>query len=71
MAADQTNEILTEDEFIELMGITKRTARYWRANSVGPAFVKVGAKTRYRRASIDTWMATHESPIGASPAGQV
>jgi excisionase family DNA binding protein len=51
------SEILSEAEAAELLGVEVTTLANWRWRRMGPRFVKVGRRVRYRRADVDAWFA--------------
>lgn len=57
------NLIITEDEFAELRGVTRRTITRERQRRLGPSFIKLGRKYYYRVATIEDWFLKMETEI--------
>jgi hypothetical protein len=55
MAADHDLELLTPDEAATILKGNKRTMEGWRVSGTGPAYVKIGHKVAYTRASLEAW----------------
>lgn len=53
LSKPSNNQVLTNEEFIELMHISKRTAQNWRAYGI-LTYYKVGGNIYYRREDIET-----------------
>ena len=49
---------MTPAELSEYLGgsISVRTMANWRSQCIGPEYVKIGGKVRYKRESIDQWL---------------
>jgi len=54
----------------DLIGVSPLTLRQWRHRGAGPRWYRAGNKlVRYRRASVDEWLAAREmAPVDARPA---
>lgn len=48
-------EYLTTNEAAAYLRLSPVTLAQWRSRDRGPAFLKLGAAVRYRRADLDTW----------------
>ena len=48
--------VVTDDEAPAAIKSTKRTMARWRAEGVGPKFIKVGRKVVYRMSDLDDWL---------------
>ena len=48
--------LLTEVAAADLLSLSVRTLRAWRARAFGPAFVRAGRAVRYRRRDLLAWM---------------
>lgn len=48
--------LLTETELCERLKIVVGTARLWRSNGKGPAWIKVGRLVRYSEAALQAWL---------------
>ena len=54
-----TDHLLTAAEAAAYVNVSIRTLARWRAAGLGPAIVKLSARTvRYRVADLDAWIAT-------------
>ena len=52
-----TDELLTNDDLADLLGVHRSTTAQWRPIAgQGPRFVKVGASVRYRRSDVEQWL---------------
>jgi excisionase family DNA binding protein len=60
------SKLLTEDEAAELVGLSVRTLQAWRSRGVGPAYVHVGRKVRYRLSDINRWISANTVTHGAA-----
>ena len=63
---ENTPEVLTTAEAAAYLRCSPKTLNTWRSRGGGPPFVKVGAAVRYRRSTLDQWLADREQ---ASTAG--
>jgi excisionase family DNA binding protein len=61
--------LLTEAEVAELLRVSERTVRRWRAAGTGPSAVRVGKAVRYRRRAVDDWLERPDRQVGP-PAEQ-
>jgi predicted DNA-binding transcriptional regulator AlpA len=58
-------ELLTEQQTAELLGLQPITLCNWRSQRRGPAPVKIGRKSFYRRETIMNWIASREGAYSA------
>jgi hypothetical protein len=59
--AEFLSEYYSELEFCRAVGITRRTARSWRQQRIGPAFTKLGhALILYRKEGVRDYLAANE-----------
>lgn len=56
-------EAEAEAEVAELLRVSERTVRRWRAEGTGPPAVRVGKAVRYRRA-VDDWLERPDHQVG-------
>lgn len=49
------NDILSEEQVVELLGVKYNALRRWR-NELGLPYMKIGRVIRYKRSDIDQWM---------------
>ena len=55
-------DFVGNDQFMEIMGISKRTAQTWRDEGVIP-FSQIGSKIYYSRKDIDALMEKHKCDL--------
>ena len=51
---------MTGAELADLLCISTKTLANWRCQGKGPPFLKFGRSVRYRKSSVDTWLAANE-----------
>lgn len=54
------DELLTASDVARTLGLSTGTLANWRSIGMGPAFVKVGGRVRYRASSVNTWLVDQE-----------
>lgn len=59
-------DLLTEDEYAALRGVSVRTIQRERALRAGPPFIKLGRSIFYRPEAVDAWIIAQEQ----TPAGR-
>lgn len=64
-------ELLTEQQTAKMLSLEAVTLRNWRSQRRGPAAVKIGRKSFYRRETIMSWIASREGQYRAEPATTV
>lgn len=60
-----SDELLTEKQLAEYLGLSLSTVRRLRYAGTGPPVVWLGSRPRYRRSDVDAWLAaggTKQSP---------
>ncbi len=57
----QAEEILTLDDVANLLKVPVATLRKWRVARTGPAAFRLGKYVRYKRSSIDQFIAEQEA----------
>ena len=57
------DELLTAQEVGEALGLSTGTLANWRSLDMGPGFVKVGGRVRYRVSSVNDWVAEQERKV--------
>lgn len=63
------SDLLTPDQVAAALGLSHRTLAAWRSSGRNPlAWIKVGARVRYRRSDVDAWL---ESQSRTSTAAAV
>lgn len=59
----------TESETARALDTTERTLRNWRAQGVGPAYVKIGRKIFYSDSALESWLKAIEmTPVRSGRA---
>jgi predicted DNA-binding transcriptional regulator AlpA len=53
MSSDQ---LLTLDQFAEMVNTPVNTVRYWRQSGYGPQSARIGRRVMYRRAEVAAWL---------------
>jgi excisionase family DNA binding protein len=53
--------LMTAEEVAAYVGVPLRTLYAWRQSGQGPAAHRVGRYLRYRRETVDGWLAASES----------
>lgn len=48
--------LMNEKQAAAFLGVAVRTMQWWRANSKGPAYVKVGRPVRYRMEDLNVYI---------------
>ena len=64
----QSPDIVRMDELLtaqvgEALGLSTGTLANWRSLDMGPGFVKVGGRVRYRVSSVNDWVAEQERKV--------
>lgn len=74
MASIDLDELLTNEQTADLLGIRPNTLEVWRCNAKGPPFIKMGthpsSPIRYQRSRVMAWIEanTHNSTSSYSAA---
>lgn len=63
-----SERLLSEAELSELTGVPVPTLIDWRYRRKGPAFVKLGARVRYRESDVEAWLAERTVATSDMPA---
>ena len=57
-------DLLTTDQVSDILNVSKRSVIRWRNERVGPPWCKLGRQVRYRRESLNSWIAnTEQQPV--------
>ena len=64
---EDADALLTEAEASDLLGLSTRTLQAWRAQGIGPRFVRAGRAIRYRRRDLIAWIERNSVSSRASP----
>ena len=54
------SELMDTREAAAVLGVQPRTLEAWRLRGSGPRYVQVGRLVRYRRATLEQWLAERE-----------
>ncbi len=61
-----TAELLTTQQAADIVGLTKWTLAYWRAQRLGPPFMLISRRCiRYSRAQLESWLKARIHTEGA------
>lgn len=52
--------LLTTEQVAEILHVSDRTIIRWRNERIGPPWCKLGRQVRYRRESLNNWLADSE-----------
>lgn len=64
---DDPFALLDEAEAAALLGTTGSSLARWRKGSLGPPFIRLGRRVRYRRSDLAEWLA---SRVGTQGGGE-
>jgi excisionase family DNA binding protein len=59
-ASNDQPDLLTTEQVAELLQTSDRTIIRWRNERIGPPWCKLGRQVRYRRQSLEQWLADSE-----------
>lgn len=51
------SDLLTLEQFAELVNTPIGTVRYWRQTGYGPKYARIGRRVMVRRIDVETWLA--------------
>ncbi|MGO1198840.1 helix-turn-helix transcriptional regulator [Brachybacterium alimentarium] len=54
------DELMTANDVADVLGLSTGTLANWRSLNMGPDYVKVGGRVRYRVSGINAWVARQE-----------
>ncbi len=57
-------DYISEQQCAEALGISRRTLSRWHRLREGPPRTYVGKRIRYRRSSVESWLAEQEREVG-------
>lgn len=69
-SAAETDRLLKDYEAARYLGVSSGMLRGLRVRGGGPMFVKVGRLVRYRRESLDAWVADNERRHTSDPGAR-
>jgi predicted DNA-binding transcriptional regulator AlpA len=49
-------DLLTLDQFAEMVNTSVNTVRYWRQIDYGPKSARIGRRVMYRRVEVEAWI---------------
>jgi len=55
------DELVDRVTAAKLLGVSPRTLDRWKSNGDGPSRISIGRKVRYRRSSLEAWVASLEN----------
>jgi transposase-like protein len=58
------DEYLSETELAKELGVKPRTLRKWRAQNIGPAYVKFAKRVKYHRDGVPVYLKSIEQKPG-------
>lgn len=62
-----SSELLTLEQFAELVNAPVNTVRFWRQTGYGPKSARIGRRVFYRRSEVEAWIDAHfDSVDGAA-----
>ena len=53
-------DLITEAELANQLGRSVRTLKRWRAQRIGPPYIRLGREVRYRRDAVRSWLMANE-----------
>lgn len=66
--ASNEREVLTTREAAELLNLTRHTLEQYRWKGIGPKFLKLGHRVRYRESDLWAWVG---QPLVRTSAGRM
>ena len=59
------DELMTANDVADVLGLSTGTLANWRSLGLGPTYVKLGGRVRYRASGVNSWVASqeHESAV--------
>jgi DNA-binding transcriptional MerR regulator len=48
--------LLSSADVAKVLDVSQRTLEFWRSAGIGPAYVKVGKRVRYRPADVEAYV---------------
>ena len=55
-------ELITQRELAPILGKSEKTLAKWRADGIGPTYIRVGRGVRYRPADVEQWLEANTIP---------
>lgn len=56
------SDTMSAEEAADYIGYSAETLKFWRFHKKGPAYIKSGRQIRYKRSSLDAYLAGKEQP---------
>ncbi|MDN5658548.1 MULTISPECIES: helix-turn-helix transcriptional regulator [Micrococcales] len=54
------DELMTANDVADVLGLSAGTLANWRSLGMGPTYVKLGGRVRYRVSGVNSWVASQE-----------
>ena len=68
MTEQNPNDLITDKEVANMLGIQTNTLRIWRVNKIQLPYVKIsGNCIRYKRSVVEAWLASKEVSVHQNP----
>jgi hypothetical protein len=61
-----SSELLTLEQFAEMVNTPLNTVRFWRQTGYGPKSARIGRRVMVRRADAEAWIEGHFNGLGGS-----
>jgi excisionase family DNA binding protein len=61
-------DLMTEDELCEVLGLSKPTLQTWRSLRKGPAWIKVGKRVFFDKRQVEAWLQSQARNPAEKPA---
>lgn len=55
------DELMTANEVADVLGLSAGTLANWRSLGMGPTYLKLGGRVRYRVSNVNDWVSSQES----------
>lgn len=65
--SEQLREVLNTKQAADYLGCSRQRLEIWRSQGSGPPYSKLSRMVRYRRSSLDEWLAAHEQSNTSQP----
>lgn len=55
------DELMTANEVADVLGLSTGTLANWRSLGIGPTYLKLGGRVRYRASNVNAWVSSQEN----------